>query len=139
MKSVIPYVVMVLVFLCGDAVWLTATGPYYRSVLHPLLADTVEAVPAILFYVIYLGGVGVFCVAPGLQAAIGRGVLRGAGFGFVAYATYDMTNYATLKGWTAQITMMDLAWGSVLTATATGLALRAGGAPRAVAGRPGTR
>lgn len=130
MRRVLAFAVMVLSFVCGDAVWLTLSGPYYRSVLRPLLGDTVVVAPAILFYVIYLIGVGVFCVSPSLGRGWRAATWRGALFGFVAYATYDMTNYATLKGWTAQITMMDLTWGSFLTASATTLGVLAGGRRR---------
>ncbi len=126
MRPVLAYAVMALSFVCGDAVWLTLSGPYYRSVLKLLLGDTVVVAPAILFYVIYLIGVGVFCVAPSLGRGWRAAIWRGALFGFVAYATYDLTNYATLKGWTLQITLMDLAWGSFLTAVATTLGAIAG-------------
>ena len=135
MRRITAYVVMVLSFLCGDATWLTLSGPYYRRVLKPLLGDTVVVAPAILFYVIYLIGVGVFCVGPALGRGWQAAVWRGGLFGFVAYATYDMTNYATLKGWTTQITLMDLAWGSFLTAAATALAVLAGGKAQGVATR----
>ena len=127
MRPVLAYTVMVLSFISGDAIWLTLSGPYYRSVLKPLLGDTVVVAPAILFYVIDLFGVGVFCDVPALGRGWRTALWRGALFGFVAYATYDMTNYATLKGWTSQITAMDLAWGSFLTAAATSFAVLAGG------------
>jgi uncharacterized membrane protein len=127
MRPVLAYIVMVLIFISSDAIWLTLSGPYYHAVLKPVLGDTVVVTPAILFYVIYLFGVGVFCVAPSLGQSWRVALWRGALFGFVAYATYDMTNYATLKGWTAQITLMDLSWGSFLTASATICAVLAGG------------
>ena len=107
-----------LVFCALDAAWLTLTSAsLYRPALAPLLAEQVRIVPAILFYVVYLAGVTQFAVLPGARA---RGWLTaaslGAAFGFVAYATYDLTNQATLKLWATRITLLDLSWGAAVTA-----------------------
>lgn len=126
MKLLLPYLIMIAAFVGCDAVWLTMSGPSYHAALQPLLAPEVNVVAAVLFYAVYLSGVGYFCVAPGLRAGWRAAAGRGAGFGFVAYATYDLTNNATLAGWPAWITAMDLAWGTLLTATAAGLAAAIG-------------
>ena len=117
-RWLVAYVGTAVVFAALDAVWLIATNAsVYRPALGPMLADTVRPVPAVLFYVIYLAGVVLFAVSPALRS--GRwltALMLGAGFGFVAYATYDLTNQATLKVWATKITLMDLTWGTFVTA-----------------------
>ena len=118
-----------------DAVWLSATNAtLYRPALHGLLIDGFRPVPAVAFYLVYLLGVSVFAVAPGLAA--GRwsvAMRRGAMFGFFAYATYDLTNQATLIVWSTRITALDLMWGTFVTAAGAtagywaGRAVKAGG------------
>ncbi len=107
-----------LAFAGLDAVWLTLTGDsLYRSALHAILIDGFRPVPAVLFYLIYLAGVVIFAVAPALRDGRWRtATTRGAAFGFFAYATYDLTNQATLVVWATRITLLDLAWGTCLTA-----------------------
>jgi uncharacterized membrane protein len=101
-----------------DAVWLSATNAaLYRPVLHGVLIDGFRPAPAVAFYLVYLLGVTVFAAAPGLAA--GRWVVaarRGAMFGFFAYATYDLTNQATLIVWSTRIMALDLMWGTFVTA-----------------------
>jgi uncharacterized membrane protein len=117
-RILIAYAGAAIVFAGLDAVWLTLTNAtLYRPVLAPLLADHPRPVPALLFYAIYLAGLVLFAVRPGLRA--GRWLTAaglGAAFGFVAYATYDLTNQATLKLWATQITVLDLSWGAFVSA-----------------------
>ena len=117
-RTLVAYVGTAVVFAGLDAIWLTATNAsLYRPTLGPLLADSVRPVPALLFYVIYLGGVVLFAVTPALRSGRWQtALLLGAGLGFVAYATYDLTNQATLKLWATKITLLDLAWGTFVTA-----------------------
>jgi uncharacterized membrane protein len=116
-----------------DAVWLTATNAtLYRPALHAVLIDGFRPVPAVLFYLLYLVGVTVFAVAPGLAA--GRwsaATRRGAMFGLVAYATYDLTNQATLIVWSTRITVLDLMWGTFVSAAGATAGYWAGRAVRA--------
>jgi uncharacterized membrane protein len=102
-----------------DFFWLTNTNAtVYRPVLHSILLDGVRPVPAGLFYLVYLVGVVIFGVRPGVLSGRWRdSTLSGALFGFFAYATYDLTNQATLAIWATQITLLDLTWGTFLTAT----------------------
>ncbi|MEO8927049.1 MAG: DUF2177 family protein [Caulobacteraceae bacterium] len=102
-----------------DALWLTATSErLYRPALHSVLINGFRPLPAILFYLVYLVGVVVFAVAPAVRAGSWRkAALMGALFGFFAYATYDLTNQATLIVWATRITLLDLTWGTVLTAS----------------------
>jgi uncharacterized membrane protein len=112
------YVAAAIAFAGLDAVWLTATNAtLYRPVLHAVMIEGFRPAPAVLFYLIYLLGVMVFAVAPGLAAGHWRvATRRGALFGFFAYATYDLTNQATLTVWATQITVLDLMWGTFVTA-----------------------
>lgn len=112
----------VLVMAGLDFVWLSATsGPFYRRLLGPLMAENPNMVAAVIFYLVYVAGILVFAVRPALASGDWRGAaLMGALFGFCAYATYDLTNLATLKDWPLTVTLVDMAWGSVLTATAAG-------------------
>ncbi|MDI6028613.1 DUF2177 family protein [Corticibacterium sp. UT-5YL-CI-8] len=119
----IAYVATGLVFLAIDAVWLsTMASRLYRPLLGDMLTDGFNVAPAVLFYLIYIGGILFFALYP----ALGTGrwqtaALNGAVLGFVAYATYDLTNQATLRNWPTIITVADLAWGTLLTAaSATG-------------------
>lgn len=108
------------VFLVADALWLGVVAKdLYRAQIGHLLAADFRVGPAVLFYFIYLAGVLYFAMSPAL--ASGRwqdAVIPGALFGFMAYATYDFTNWAVMRDWPAGITFIDLAWGMVLTAAA---------------------
>jgi uncharacterized membrane protein len=99
-----------------------------------MMAEGFRLAPAIVFYLLYVSGVLVFAVTPALRD--GRwttAALMGALFGFFCYATYDLTNQATLAVWSTTVTVADIAWGVVLTTTgalagyfAAGVAGRAG-------------
>jgi len=107
------------VVLAGlDSVWLTLTNePVYRATLHAVLTNGFRPVPAVLFYLIYLVGVVIFAVRPAIRASRWTtATTMGALFGFFAYATYDLTNQATLIVWSTRVTLLDLAWGTALTA-----------------------
>lgn len=110
-------------FLLLDACWLTLMAdPLYRPALGALMRPDVDWLAAALFYLIYIGGIVGFAVAPALAAGAGTALRRGAAFGLVSYATYDLTNQATLLGWPWHVTLADLAWGSSATALASLLA-----------------
>ena len=106
-----------MVFLAIDFVWLSqiARKFYFERIGH-LMADKPNLTAAVVFYAVYVVGIVIFAVAPALKSgsvmtALGYGAL----FGFFAYATYDMTNYATLKNWPVMVTVVDIAWGTFLT------------------------
>ncbi len=117
-------------FLALDALWLSnASALLYQPAIGSLMAAQVDWVAVALFYPVYLAGLVYFAVLPGLQArSAAAGGLRGALLGFLAYATYDLTNQATLRGWPWHVTLADLAWGSFVTGAsacvATWLTLR---------------
>jgi len=118
------YVITLIVFVAIDFVWLSATANVlYKPAMGDMLAPQFRAVPAVLFYLFYVAGLTLFAVRPALATgALGTALFYGAAFGFVAYATYDLTNQATLKNWSTTLTVADLAWGSALSATATAIA-----------------
>lgn len=101
-----------------DFVWLAFVAKtFYRSQIGSLLLEKPNMAAAVLFYVVYVVGVVMFVVSPALKkGSWAHAVLYGAVFGFVAYATYDLTNLSTLKGFTAKLVAVDLAWGTLLTA-----------------------
>jgi uncharacterized membrane protein len=107
-----------------DGIWLGAVArTFYRRHLGFLMADRPNWTAAVAFYLIYVLGVTVFAVLPGADAgSIGEAAWRGALFGLVAYATYDLTNAATLRGWPNVVTLVDMAWGTVLTTAVASIA-----------------
>jgi uncharacterized membrane protein len=115
------YVATAMVFLGLDAVWLsTMANRLYKPALQGVLAANFRPVPALLFYTLYIGGIVGFAVLPA-EKPLGA-LLRGAAFGLVAYATYDLTNQATLARWSTRVTLADLAWGALATAVAAAVA-----------------
>lgn len=113
-------------FLLLDGVWLGLIArDIYRAQIGHLLAPDFRVVPAALFYLMYVAGVVYFAILPAL--ASGRwqdALIPGAVLGFIAYGTYDFTSWAVMRDWPAGITVLDLAWGTLLTmaAAATGAA-----------------
>jgi uncharacterized membrane protein len=116
----IAYGAAALAMLCLDAIWLSlAANTLYRPLLGDIMAPGFRPAPAILFYLLYVVGIVAFAVNPAL--ASGRwtnALISGAMLGFFCYATYDLTNQATLKTWSSIVTIVDMAWGTVLTACA---------------------
>lgn len=120
MVFVAAYVSVLVVFGAIDAGWLSVMGKVlYRPVLGDILLGNLRIAPAIAFYLLYPIGVVVFAILPGLRAnSVLATCLLAVLFGALAYATYDLTNYATLRNWTLQITIIDICYG----AAASGLA-----------------
>ncbi len=119
MTAIVAYLATLIFFLAVDFVWLSYVATtYYRSQIGHLLADNFNIPAAVLFYAVYVIGVVYFAVLPALASGgVMKALMLGALFGFFCYATYDMTNLATLKGWPLQLSLVDMAWGTVLTAT----------------------
>lgn len=110
------YLATVPVFFLIDLVWLglVARG-FYRDQMGSLMADPINWPAGILFYLLWVAGLILFAVAPALESGDWvRALLLGAAFGFITYATYDLTNLATLRDWPLLLTLVDLAWGTVL-------------------------
>ncbi|MHC4398897.1 MAG: DUF2177 family protein [Planctomycetota bacterium] len=122
------YMIALVGFLAIDIVWLGfAARTFYRKHLGFLLGDQPNWWVAIAFYLLFVGGVVVFVVAPSLQeGSLRKALLLGAFFGLVTYATYDLTNHATVKNWPWIVTVVDLCWGAVLTASVSCIGYLAG-------------
>jgi len=118
MKYGVAYLTSLVTFFSIDMVWLgTMAKRFYRPTLGDILLPGVNMAPAIVFYILFPIGLVFFAVAPALRAgSISTALMYGAMFGFFTYATYDLTNQATVRNWTTQLTVVDAAWGSVLAA-----------------------
>jgi len=127
-ETAIATVTVLVAMGVADAIWLTTmTERFYRPALGSLLRETPAWVPAFAFYVLYALGAVVLVVAPALEHdyTLARTAATGAMLGVVAYGTYDLTNQATVAGWSARVTAVDIAWGGVLTGAVTALAVAA--------------
>lgn len=105
-----------LVFLFFDLIWLTFISKrMYQNFISHLLGDT-RLAPAVIFYLLYTLGMVVFILLPSIEKqSAGYLLFAAALFGLICYATYDLTNLATLKGWPVGMTLIDLAWGVFVT------------------------
>lgn len=122
-KYVAAYLGAGLTFAAIDFVWLTTmTNRLYKPVIGPIMADKPDMKAAVAFYLISIAGTVFLAIAPALKEGNWtRAAINGAVLGFVAYATYDLTNQATLSVWQTKLTVIDLMWGTVLTTlSATG-------------------
>ncbi len=111
------YFVTFAAFLAIDAVWLGLVArTFYRRYLEWLMAANPNWIAALLFYLLFVVGILVFVVVPGVdEGSLRTTLLRAALFGLVAYATYDLTNLATVKDWPLTITVVDMLWGTALS------------------------
>jgi uncharacterized membrane protein len=128
------YAATALTMLALDGAWLTLAVPrLYQPRIGELLAAKPSLPPAIAFYLLYVGAIVVLAILPALREGGWRRLLINAVvFGLVAYATYDLTNQATLKTWSTTITLVDMAWGTIVTtaAASAGYAVMRGLSPR---------
>ncbi len=126
MQLIAGYVAALIVFVAVDGVWLTVTGNLlYRPVLGDILLANLRVAAAIVFYATFPVGIVVFAVLPAIKAGgVGHATLLGLLFGALAYATYDLTNYATLRNWNLQLTVLDIGCGAIATAAAAAIATR---------------
>jgi uncharacterized membrane protein len=116
------YLAALIVFGILDALWLsTMARRLYRPTLGSLLLDNLRWAPAVIFYFLFPLGVVHFAVMPAYAAgSLTLALVNGAFIGLLAYATYDLTNYATLRVWTLTLTLVDIAYGTVATALVAG-------------------
>ncbi len=119
MKVIYLYFLTIPVFFGIDMIWLgfVAKGFYHKNLGH-LLRPDVNWTAALVFYLLYIGGILIFATMPALEKnSLYQAVVLGGLFGFFAYATYDLTNMATLKDWPLNVVIVDIIWGIVLTAS----------------------
>ena len=119
-RCVAAYAGTTTVMVALDLLWLGVIAkPLYQQGIGHLMAEQPVVPVAVLFYGLYALGVVVFAVAPQLAPASPRGWAETLGmaalFGFIAYATYDLTNLATLKGWPLGLSLIDMTWGTVVS------------------------
>ncbi|MDR3646830.1 MAG: DUF2177 family protein [Candidatus Babeliales bacterium] len=112
----IPYFITLFLFTCIDFLWLFSTSHIYKKYLTHLLSPNVNWIGILLFYPLYALGLYIFVIKPfdGYSSLISI-FLQAAFFGMVAYGTYDLTNYATLKEWPGFLVVVDLFWGAFIS------------------------
>jgi len=122
------YLVTLIAFFAIDMVWLGFVArTIYRKYLGFLMAPNTNWLAAIIFYLLFILGILVFVVLPGLaDNSLKTTFLRAALFGLITYATYDLTNLATVKDWPVVITVIDMAWGMVLSVAVSIISFMAG-------------
>lgn len=118
------YLVSFVIFLVIDAVWLTLVAPkFYKSQIGHLMSDTPNLIAALIFYLIFIFGIVYFVLQPALETRdFTKLIISAVLFGFITYATYDLTNLATLKDWPIKVTIVDLIWGTSLSSIVSILA-----------------
>ncbi|MHC4289501.1 MAG: DUF2177 family protein [Planctomycetota bacterium] len=121
-RILLTYAVSVPVFFAVDMIWLGVIAKgFYRKALEPLLTPNINWTAAIVFYFLFLVGILIFALLPGMEKrSLKYTVLMAALFGFIAYATYDLTNLATLRDWPLLLSMVDMLWGAFLSASTAG-------------------
>ena len=115
------YLIAFVIFLAIDAICLGLVAPkLYKSQIGHLMAEKPNFIAAGVFYLSFIVGLVYFAIMPAVDAgSIGKALLAGALFGFMTYATYDLTNLATLKDWPITVTIVDLIWGTFLSTSIT--------------------
>jgi uncharacterized membrane protein len=126
LKYLITYLGAGLALATLDVVYLMVAGQrVYRPLLDYALADKPNLWAALAFYLVYVLGILLLAIMPNRDAGLAKVALTGAILGAVAYATYDLTNQATLKVWATRITLIDISWGTFLTAVGASAGLLA--------------
>jgi len=123
MSYALLYVSILLSFCILDAIWLTSTvNVVYRPAMGDMLLASPRIAPLIVFYLMYPIALVIFAGVPAIRAgSVMPALIYGALFGAFAYATYDLTNFATLRNWTLQLSVIDMVWGTFASSVATGI------------------
>lgn len=116
-KLILAYLLTAVVFFAIDLTWLGVFAKnLYRKYLGGFLSDTVNWTAAFIFYALFIVGIFIFSILPAVEKnSFSHAVIMGGLFGFFTYATYDLTNLATLKNWPLTIVYIDIIWGTILT------------------------
>ncbi len=117
MDLIIKFFIAFVVFLVIDLIWLGFVAKkLYNRYLGYLLAENVNWIAAIIFYILFVMGMMYFVIVPALDAGSwSLALISGAIYGFITYATYDLTNLSTVRDWPLKITIIDLIWGTSLS------------------------
>ena len=123
---VLLWAIAFALLLIIDMVWLMWLGRgFYVEEIGSLLLEQPNLIAAFAFYALYIAGLVYLVIAPAAEAdSVLRAVISGAVFGLVAYATYDLTNLAVMKGFTLKIALIDMVWGMALSAAVSGLTVK---------------
>lgn len=123
--KLVAYIATLVPLVVIDLLWLGYIArSIYMNEIGNLLRKSPELPPAVAFYLLYASGLVVFAVLPGLRAgSAGQAMLLGAFLGLVAYGTYDLTNFAVLNGYTLKLTLIDIAWGTLVSGTVSWLSV----------------
>lgn len=112
----IPFFVTLILLTSLDFLWLFATNQMYKKYLGHLFSTNINWIGILLFYPLYAMGLYIFVIKPFSDYhSLGNLFLRGAFFGIVAYGTYDLTNYATLREWPGFLVLVDMFWGALIS------------------------
>ena len=117
MKIVYSYLLTTLVFFAIDIAWIGGFAKkFYWGNMGSLLKDDINWAAALIFYLLYIVGIFVFAIMPAVKSdSVQHAIIYGALFGFFCYATYDLTNLATMKGFPLKVAIVDMIWGVILT------------------------
>lgn len=118
-KYIVLYAVALVIFFAMDLTWLGLIAKnLYKDKLGFIMSDKINWVAAIIFYLLFIGGIMYFAIIPGIESgSLVTTLIKGALLGGLCYATYDLTNMATIANWPLSIVVIDIVWGMVLTAT----------------------
>lgn len=118
------YLTTLIIFLGLDSVWLIKIAPnFYKTHIGHLMASSPKLLPAAIFYLLNVVGLLVFVLTPALrQDSLAKAIILGVLYGFFTYATYDLTNLATLKDWPLVVTLVDILWGTTLSGAVSAIA-----------------
>ena len=116
-ESIITFLSVTTIFLLIDIIWLSQSFSYiYQPNIGELLRENIIIFPAILFYIIYPLGATILVALPSLEKVLIKTIfINGFVLGVIAYGTYNLTNMATLEGWSAKVVIIDMIWGGFLT------------------------
>jgi len=122
------YLITLAAFLGIDMIWLGLVArDLYQNYLGFIMAPKPNWLAAIIFYLLFILSLLIFVILPGLKENnLGTTLLRAALFGLITYATYDLTNLATLKDWPVFITVVDMTWGTILSVAVSTIGFMAG-------------
>lgn len=117
------YLIALPVFFFIDMIWLGLVAKsFYQKQIGYLMRTDVNWIAGIIFYLLFIGGIVLFVIKPSLEKNnLSEALLFGALFGLICYATYDLTNLATIRDWPLMVTIVDLIWGALLSMTVSGL------------------
>lgn len=121
LKYTLLYVITFVIFLVIDLIWLNFIAKnLYQKEIGSLLLKNPNLIPALLFYLLFIFALLILILIPGIESgSLGKTLLFAAIFGLTTYATYDLTNLATLDGWNLKITIIDLIWGTSVSTLTT--------------------